>query len=243
MKTDAELERWQSLWQTDAQIPQDLRERAMRQVRRMRMMLAGDIAVTVLAGGGATIWGLNADWPSVKLLVIWIWITIFTAWIFRYFNNRGNWTGVAPSTDTFFELWVRRCRENLRNLQFGIGLGVVQLIVSCGWVYRELHRANAITFREFLKLGPTDLALLCAAGLFAWAVQLTRKARAELTYVRRLKQDWQDGEVATVHSPEAPTLQPKTRWLDSIVMFPSLVDSLDWQLRRRRRKRHGLPPI
>jgi hypothetical protein len=244
MKADSELERWQSLWQTDVPVPHDLRERARRQIRRMRIMLAGDIAVTVIMGGGAAVWALNSDRPSVRLLVVWVWFTIAAAWIFRYFNNRDNWTGAAPSTDAFFEAWAKRCRETQRNLLFGIGLGMVQLVVCSAWVNRELHMRTGITLRQFVTLAPMTVVWLCAALLFVWAFWLSRKVRAEWIYVQRLKLDWENGEVASVHSPqESPKVKTKPRLLDSVVMFPTLFEGLDWQLRRRKRKRHGLPPM
>jgi hypothetical protein len=233
MKTDTELERWQSLWQTDARIPDDLRERALRQVRRMRIMLAGDIAVTVIMGGGATIWALNSDRPAVRLLAAWVWFTILVAWIFRYFNNRGNWTGAAPSTDAFFEIWIRRCRETQRNLIFGIGLGAVQFAVCSAWVNRELHRMHGITPRQFATMAPMDVAYVCAAGLLAWALWLSRKVRTEWIYAQRLRNEWASGEPIPVPPPESLSPVRKPRLIESISLFS---ESWDWQLRRKKKR-------
>lgn len=240
MTTDPELERWQSLWQNEAQIPRDLRERAMRQVRRMRMMLAGDIAVTVIMGGGATVWALSSNHRSVTLLAAWVWFTIAAAWIFRYFNNRGNWTGLAPTTDAFFETWVRRCRETQRNLIFGIGLGVIQLLVCTAWVNRELHAAHRIEPRPFAATTPMYVAWLFAAGLFAWAFWLAHKVRVEWIYAQRLRDEWRTGEPIPAITPETLRTVRKSRFLsgliESIVLFPTRCGSLDWQLRRKRKR-------
>ncbi|HWF45705.1 MAG TPA: hypothetical protein VG168_01765 [Bryobacteraceae bacterium] len=233
MKTDPELETWQSLWQADAQLPHDLRERAMRQVRRMRIMLAGDIAVTMIMGGGAVVWALNSDGPAVRLLVVWIWFTLLVAWIFRYLNNRGNWTGAAPSTDAFFEAWIRRCRATQRNLIFGIGLGAVQFAVCSAWVNRELHRMHGITVLQFATMAPMDVAYVCAAGLLAWALWLSRKVRAEWIYAQRLRDEWAIGEPIPVLSPGVLSPVRKKRFLESITLFS---DSLDWQLRRKKKR-------
>jgi hypothetical protein len=232
MKTDPELETWQALWQADAQLPLDLRERAMRQVRRMRIMLAGDIAVTVIMGGGATVWALTSNHIAVRLLAAWIWTTIVAAWIFRYFNNRGNWTGAAPSTDAFFETWVKRCRETRRNLQFGFGLGIVQLVVSSAWVFHELHRDLGISFRTFVIMPTVDFAWLCAGLLFAWAFQFYRKVSVDLAYARRLRDEWLTGEPVPALPPDAPPVR-KQRFLDSITLFG---ESWDWQLRRKKKR-------
>lgn len=233
MKIDVELERWQSLWQTNAQIPPYLRERAMRQIRRMRMMLAGDVAVTVIMGGAAIVWALNSDRPSVKLLAAWVWFTIVVAWIFRYFNNRGNWTGAAPSTDAFFEAWIKRCRETQRNLTFGIGLGVVQLVVCSAWVNRELRLAHRVAPGQFATQAPMGVAWLFAAGLFAWAFWLSHKVRAERIYAQRTQQEWAMGEPISVVSPEPQAPSRTPRFLESIRLFPNRFESLVWQLRRK----------
>lgn len=233
MKTDPELERWQSLWQTDAQIPSDLRERAMRQVRRMRIMLAGDIAVTAIMGSGATIWALNSDRFMVRLLAVWIWTTIMAAWIFRYFNNRGNWTGAAPCTDVFFEAWVRRCREIRRNLQFGFGLGIVQLIVSSAWVFHELHRDQGISVRTFATMPAMDVAWLCAGLLFAWVLRFYRRVSADLLCAQHCKDEWEAGEPIPIVSPGAPAIVRKPRFFEPLTLF---TESLNWQLRRKKKR-------
>jgi hypothetical protein len=234
MKTDRELENWQSLWQADEQIPRDLRERAMRQVRRMRIMLAGDIAVTVVMGGGAVVWALNSDHLAVRLLAVWIWTTIAAAWIFRYFNGHfNNWTGAAPSTDAFFETWVKRCRETRRNLQFGFGLGIIQLVVSSAWVFRELHRDHGISLLTFVTMARLDVAWLCAGLLFAWAVRFYKKVSADLTYAERLRDEWVTGAPIPVLSPDVRPRVRKRRLLESIIAFS---DSLDWQLRRKKKR-------
>jgi hypothetical protein len=233
MKTDPELETWQSLWQADAQLPRDLRGRALRQVRRMRIMLAGDIAVTVVMGGGAVVWALNSGHFAVRLLAIWIWTTILAAWIFRYWNSHfNNWTGAAPSTDAFFETWVKRCREIRRNLQFGFGLGIVQLIVSSAWVFHELHRDHGISFLTFITMARLDVAWLCAGLLFAWAFRFYRKVSADLTYAQGLRDEWATGEPIPVLPPEGPPVR-KRRFLESITLFS---ERLDWHLRRKKKR-------
>jgi len=238
-KTDPELERWQSLWQSDDQLPRDLQKSAMRQVRRMQMMLAADIAVTVVIGGVMLLWAVGSSQLSVRLLAAWVWLTIAAAWIFRYFNHRGNGTGVAPSTDEFFEAWVRRCREIHRNLRFGLGLGVVQLVVVTGWDYHELRPAHGLTLLQFATMIPMLLVWLFAAGLFAWVLRLTGKVRAEWFDAQRLRDEWANGEPLSL-TPETPPGVRKPPFLngliESIVLFPTRCGSQEWQLRRRRKR-------
>lgn len=236
MNNDPELERWQSLWQTDGRIPPDLRERAMRQVRRMRILLIGDIAVTVIIGGGATLWGLSSSQPFIRLLTAWIWFTIIAAWIFRFFNHRGNWTGLAPSTDAFFEMWVKRCRENRRNLIFGIALGALQFTFCGFWINWELHQTRGISLRQFATAAPMDIAYVFAAGLLIWALWLFRKVTSELHYVERLKDEWTAGETVSGDVPERPARVPKSRFIEAIIVFRRHLEALDLQHRRRRNR-------
>jgi hypothetical protein len=187
----------------------------------------------MIMGGGAVVWALNSDGPAVRLLAVWIWTTITAAWIFRYWNSHfNNWTGAAPSTDAFFETWVKRCRETRRNLQFGFGLGIVQLIVSSAWVFHELHHGLGISFRAFVTMSPVDFAWLSAGLLFAWAFRFYRKVTLDLIYAQRLRDEWLTGEPIPVLPPEAPPVR-KPRFLESITLFS---ERLDWHLRQKKKR-------
>lgn len=190
MNVDLELENWKSLWQTDVQLPADLREKANRQLRRMRFMLIADICVTVAMGGAAIAWAVVSKQPSVRMLATWVWLTIIAAWLFRWLNDRENWAGAAPNTEAFLELLQRRYKSSLGSLQFGYVLGVVQLLFSSAWVYLELNRSSHITIWQFITLKANLAAWSCAVLLFIGAVRLSRKLRRELAYVERLRSDW-----------------------------------------------------
>jgi hypothetical protein len=236
MNNDPEMERWQSLWQAEAPISPDLRERAIRQVRRARVMLLGDIAVTVIIGGGVILWALSSHLTAVRLLTAWVWFTIFAAWIFRYFNHRGNWTGLAPSTDAFFEAWVKRCRNTRRNLIFGIALGCVQFSVCSVWVNAQLHRMHGMKTPQFVTMTPMVIAYLCAAGLLIWALWLFRKVNAELRYIERLSDEWADGQAVSDALPISPSLTRRPRALEAIALISKRFESLGWPHRWRRNR-------
>ncbi len=190
MNVDLELEDWKSLWQTDVQIPSDLRDKANRQLRRMRIMLAADIGVTVVMGGAAIAWAATSNQPSVRMLATWVWMTLIAAWLFRWLNDRGVWKGAAPNTEAFLEQLQRRYQSSLGNLQFGYVLGVVQLLFSSLWVYVELNRSSHITVWQFMTLKANLAAWACAVLLFLAAQRFSRKLQRELASVRQLKHDW-----------------------------------------------------
>jgi hypothetical protein len=194
MNLDLELENWKSLWQTDVRVPAGLREKANRQLRRMRVMLIADICVTVVMGGAAIAWAATSKQPSVRMLATWVWMTLIAAWLFRWLNDRGNWTGAAPNTEAFLDLLQRRYKSSLGSLQFGYVLGVVQLLFSSAWVYVELNRNSHITIGQFITLKANLAAWSCAVLLFIGAVRFSRKLQRELAYVERLRSDWTEGQ-------------------------------------------------
>ncbi len=190
MNVDLELENWKSLWQTDVHVPADLRKKAQRQLRRMRIMLAADVCVTVVMGGAAIAWAVISKQPSVRMLATWVWMTLIAAWLFRWLNDRGNWTGAAPNMEAFLDQLQRRYQSSLASLNFGYVLGVVQLLFSSAWVYVELNRSSHITIWQFITLKANLAAWSCAALLFIAAIRFSRRLQRELAYVKRLRIDW-----------------------------------------------------
>ena len=238
MNVDLELENWKSLWQTDVQVPADLREKANRQLRRMRTMLVADIGVTVVMGGAAIAWAMTPKQPPVRLLASWVWMTLIAAWLFRWFNDRGNWTGAAPNTEVFLELLQRRYRASLRSLKFGYALGVVQLLFSSAWVYFELNRNAPITILQFLTLKANLAAWSCALLLFVGAVRFSRKLERELAYVRQLRSDWAGSERHPQDSGRPRNVLNGSfvsGLIQALMAFQSRFEELDW--RRRRKKK------
>lgn len=190
MNDDVELEAWRSLWQTEVELPPGLRKRAKKQVRRLRMMLWADISVTLGAGGACAISAIRSAEPLVRLLAVWVWLTLITAWIFRWWNSGGNWTGAAPNTHVFLERLRKSYRVTLRNIAFGWILGLAQLAFCSNWVYRELDSGGHMSVWDFMKLPANLLLWACAAVVFAWSVWFFNKVKSELACVRRLQSEW-----------------------------------------------------
>lgn len=196
MMDDLDLKRWQSLWQADIEVPPDLLQKAQKQLRRARKMLIADILVTIGVGGGATVWAMAAAKPSVRALALWIWSTILAAWLFRWFNRPGNWTGTALNTEVFLQKLRSSYRATLRNLKFGWILGLAQILFSSVWVYREISIHEPITIWQFVTL-PANLSLwFCIAVVFLWTLRVFYKLKTELAALEQLHEEWIDGEFA-----------------------------------------------
>ena len=58
METDNELETWRLEWQTENFVPPDLRKRVERDIRRHRLSFWASVAVTIVIGGGTTLWAV-----------------------------------------------------------------------------------------------------------------------------------------------------------------------------------------
>jgi hypothetical protein len=194
MNDDLEFEKWKFLWQAEVTLPSGMREIAKKQMRRLRMMLWADIGVTVGVGGAAAIWGIHSAEPAVRVLAIWVWLTVVTAWIFRWFNSGGNWTGAAPNTHVFLERLRKSYRSTLRNIVFGWVLGAAQIMFCSGWVYRELNRHGNISISQFMILPANLLLFACATSVLAWSVWLFRKLTRELKCVQQLQSECDEAE-------------------------------------------------
>ena len=80
MKADDELEGWQRQWQAQPAVPIDLRRRVERDLRGRRLRLLGSIAVTVLMGGGISLWAARSGEANVFVLAFTVWVFIAVAW-------------------------------------------------------------------------------------------------------------------------------------------------------------------
>jgi hypothetical protein len=86
MNLDTELEAWRSEWQSEAAVPANLRQRVERQSRWMRLMIAGDVMVTVVIGGGTI--GLAWRAPQADMVLL-----AAATWLFIVVAGRGRYSG------------------------------------------------------------------------------------------------------------------------------------------------------
>jgi hypothetical protein len=239
MNIDPELDQWRAQWQAETHVPAGLRETVKREARRMRTMLYADVVVTVMMGSAATVWAMSPEQPAMKFLGIWVWASLLITWIFRFINDRDNWSGAAPDTEAFLHLSLRRCRARLRAVKFGCVLYVGQLLIVSICVYLERSRRSSIGLRDYLTLTPNLIVWLCTALFFAWAVWYMRVKKRELNSLLQVWQDWEK----YAEELEASVLEHR-KWakpgslvsaLVSLVLSTSQFEELDWRVRRKKK--------
>ena len=177
MMPDVELETWRDQWQAEAEVPADLRRRVERGTRDMRLMLAGEVLVTVVIGGGYTLSAVRQPRVETFVLAGATWIFLIAAWAFAIFTRRGTWSPAAVATAEFVDLSIRRCRAKLAAVRFGIGLYFAEMAFCLTWLYRDPARrtpAPAVIF-----------GVVTPAFLLGMA-HLQRKTRAELARLQEL---------------------------------------------------------
>ena len=189
MKMDAELELWRTQWRAEIVSPvfDDLRKRVNRQSRFMRLMLAADVLVTLVIGGGAIVWTALDPRVETALLLAAVWVFIGAAWIFALRNRKGSWTPASSSTTAFLDVSIRRARGSLRAVRFGAVLYVCEIVFSMSWVYHDVARTSPMTIAQFIAL-PTSLAVWGVTVAFAaFLVWYRTKKRTELAYLLGLQ--------------------------------------------------------
>jgi len=116
MSVDTELDTWRREWQSEKAAVPDLAAKVRRHSRFMRAMLAGDVLVTVVIGGGIIVWASEAD---VTVLAGATWLFLAIAWVFGTLNRKGCWAPAALNASAFLDLSIRRCRRGIQASRFG----------------------------------------------------------------------------------------------------------------------------
>jgi hypothetical protein len=135
VKPDLELEAWREQWQADAVVPADLRRKVERGSRNMRLLLAVEVLITVVMGGGSTLWAAMDPHTEMVVLSAAIWLFLGAAWTFAVVQRRGTWSPVAVSTAEFLDLSIRRCRSRLASSRFGAVLYFAEMAFCLTWIY------------------------------------------------------------------------------------------------------------
>ena len=240
MNADSELQRWRAQWQADTHVPAGLRERVKRDSRRMRLMLYTELIITAIAGSLGTVWAMASEQPAMRILAFWVWASLLIAWIFRFINDKGNWSGAAPDTEAFLHLSLRRCQANVRAVKFGFVLYFAQLAIVSTCVYWELKRQSPTDLWTYLTLTRSLVVWFCAALFLLWIVWYARKQKAELNYLLEVQRDWEK----YADEWETPAPESKKRWkltalLSSLIRDHisslSQLEDLDWRVRRKKK--------
>ncbi|MGO8795173.1 MAG: hypothetical protein ACLQLC_10150 [Candidatus Sulfotelmatobacter sp.] len=190
MNTDLELDVWRQQWQSESAIPSNLREKVERQSRLMRTALICDTLVTVVMGGGATLWAARSSMQGTALVAIATWIFLAAAWAFVLITNRGLWAPSALDATSFLDLSIRRCRGALAATWFAGGLFMSEIAFGLSWAYIHSVAPRPPLFR-WLWFGSAriDIVWLCTLTFFAAMVWYRRKKQAELVRLIGLRDE------------------------------------------------------
>jgi Na+/proline symporter len=178
VKPDLELEAWREEWQADTEVPADLRSKVERGSRNLRLLLALEVLITVVMGGGSTLWATMDRRTEMVLLSAAVWLFLGAAWTFAIMNRRGTWSPVAVSTAEFLDLSIRRCQRRLAAAGFGAGLYFVEMAFCLTWLYWDPSRRGPLAAIIYSVATP-----IFVLGL----VRYRRKTTAELERLLELQ--------------------------------------------------------
>jgi hypothetical protein len=186
MNLETELEQWRGAWQSPEAVPADLRRRVERQSRFMRIMVAADILVTVVIGGGALALAVRTPRPDKLLLAAATWLFIAIAWAFRWAISRGLWSTPTMHTAAFIDSLIRHCRAKLAGTVFGAILFVCEIVFCLGWIYQHLAPRPPLAAWLFFSSVFMDLVWLGTVAFFAFLIWYRRRKHAELAWLLTL---------------------------------------------------------
>ena len=202
MEPDTELGTWRRQWQSGDVIPSGLQQRVERETRHIRLARYGEIAVTVVMGGGAIAWALIAQRWIVGAFAIGVWFCIAIAWAMSIGLRGDILRPSAATTAAFLDLSIRRCRGRLRGLAAQCVLYVILLTFDLVWIYHYEAETRPMTPWAFLTSGDLLVVWAVTAALAAVAVWYRRRQRGELENLLDLRR--QLGDFGPVE-PESPS--------------------------------------
>lgn len=188
------MEAWQSEasdGDAPAPLPDEIRRRIRRKVRRHSVLLVLLAVSEVIIAVGMTAWMafglLDLRRPADLFALIGTLVLFAVSFYYTVKNRRGTWWPAAESTTTFVDLSIERCRRKLRTVRFLPKLlagGVSFLAVWGTWALLSRPEppsaAKWIEFFGFLVLYP---AVYLAWG--AWYKRKTLREMAEWEALRR----------------------------------------------------------
>jgi hypothetical protein len=182
---------WQAIgvtWRTDEHrvttSAEHLAQRVRRQSDRLRLIVVGEIALTVamlVASGAVIVRNAGASAVRVGLMVV-----LYTAavWAFTLWNRRGVWSPYGETTADFVGLLRVRAQRRIRSAWFSqIVISVAVILVA-----REIEaawRAGEITVVDWvwIALGAYSLAVIL------WSTWYRLQAQREIRQLDALAQD------------------------------------------------------
>lgn len=241
MKEDVELKEWRRQWQAERSVPSALfqKQAPLTWLTRLRSLT---VTGAMLSAAGIFIyWVINAQRLQVAVFSIWVLLSLVIAWIIRFRQDKGNWTGKAPNTHVFLESSVRRRRTVLRAVELNCIAVGVQLLVCISGTHYDAGKPAPSDIWTYLTLTPNVLVVALAVAFFASMLRYWRIQKSQLSQFESLQQELESsGDHAGVPRNCRPDKQWLTmigRQLQSLRLSLSQFESLDGKLNRKKKCR------
>ena len=200
---DRDWERWQALWRRAGSADAvALAEGAPRQIARARrgLLLArlveGSVAGAAILVTAAAL--RHAGNPLEAGLGLVVGVSIGILWIWRMRMREREDAGVAASSPQHLGVLASMRRQQVRLAQFiWIVLPLELAFLTPWWVIgSRVHHRSFTNPDSWLTVWLPILGML---ALLAWSVRLSRRARAELRAIERVREQY---HAETLNSPE-----------------------------------------
>ena len=190
METDNELEMWRLEWQAEGFVPADLRKRVEREIRRRRISFWASVAVTVVIGGGATLWAVVSTESGVVLLLAAVWIFIGITWAtsIQLDRTRGSFQPLAETTAAFLEFAIHSCRVRRQGIAVAAALYAGFFCFMVAWKYRQLAAEMPLEVWTYLTSGRVMTQCAITVVLALIALDRRRRLNRELHHLMTVKQ-------------------------------------------------------
>jgi hypothetical protein len=182
MQTDNELETWRRQWQAQGSVPQDLRRRVEKDLRRRRLALIGSVGVTVVVGGSTTLWAIASDGPDAILLTVAVWIFIAVTWgtEVQMDRSRGPLKPMAETTAAFLDFAIVSSRMQRRRIIVSAVLYAGFFAFVLAWKYRQLTAETPLEVWVYLASGRVIALSAITVALALLALYRLRRLDREL---------------------------------------------------------------
>jgi hypothetical protein len=167
-------------WQTDEfqarALADVLRGRIDRQTRRMRWVVAIEVAITVIVLHlVATVIIKSGGAGAVRLSAL---VLLYTGgiWAFALWNRRGTWSPYGEATADFVALLRVRAERRMKSARFCISVIAIAALLVGRQIEAAWRGGSMSAWDRGIWIGFS----IYSVGLVAWGVWYLRRARREL---------------------------------------------------------------
>lgn len=168
---DAEIESWRAQWISQAEgnggTPAEVRRRAVRQQRSLRIRHLFELAMAIVFLTFSTEFAARNPSTEIYWWAAVVWSGTIVATAFSLWNWRILWNADLKSVSEFTEHYRKRCFAELRAVRCGRAFLVVQLAITAPWLAADYlrHQMSGASF----ALAMLVLALFTVGFVFFFA--------------------------------------------------------------------------